>query len=444
MTRCPLAVAAAAAVLTVAPAHAAPASLSPLDFISLEIAYTTVMARYYRPVSGATLLGGARTGLVAYLRSRGVAAPAIPVAPARIDRWHAENEIDRDVALAIARYGGHVRTADLVGSTISGELSALRDPYTVLFRPDAYKQFVGYLDGTKVGGIGAELDVDPQTHDVRVVDVFPGAPAEAAGLTAGDVITSIDGRPPNNAAPSGVATQLRGAPGTTVRVAFTRDGVAHAPIAIVRRAIVPPDVVARVVGDAGYIRLRSFGAQSAQQFEVALARLKDAHVGRYVLDLREDGGGYRDAAIAIASHFVDGTIVTTRERGAKPQVFTAKATTRLRVPLAVLVNGGTASAAEIVAGAIQDEHAGILVGAKTFGKGLVQEVFPMPGGAAIKITTATYVTPRGRDIEGSGISPDVAVAEPAGAQLGEPGHDPQLDRALALLAARNEAVSSSP
>ncbi|MDQ6943838.1 MAG: PDZ domain-containing protein, partial [Candidatus Eremiobacteraeota bacterium] len=178
------------------PRGTAPASLGALDVIALEICYTTVMARYYEPVDPAALLAGARAGIVAYLASRGVRNPNIPPASVHADRYRAESEIDRDVALAVARYGTRVRTGELVAKTIESELAALHDPYTVLFRPPAFKKFVGFLDGKPAAGIGAELDVDPQTHAVRVVDVFAGSPAETAGLAPGDVITSIDGAPP--------------------------------------------------------------------------------------------------------------------------------------------------------------------------------------------------------------------------------------------------------
>lgn len=411
-----------------------PASLSALDVIALEIGYTTVMARYYRPVDPAVLLGGARTGIVAYLTGIGIANPAIPLAPSHVDRYSAENAIDRDVALAVARYGSRIRTGDLVNSTIAGELAALHDPYSVLFRPKEYKKFVAFLDGKGVAGIGAELDVDPRTHAVRIVDVFPGSPAEGAGLASGDVIATIDGGAPATGTPDAVGAQLRGAAGTVVRVGFTRDGAPHDPVSITRRVITPPDVVARALpGGVGYVRLRSFGANSATQLEAALTHLKTAGVRAYVLDLRGNGGGYRDDAIAIASHFVHGTVVTTRERDSKPVAFAAKPVATIGAPLAVLVDGDTASASEIVAGAIQDDRAGTLIGTRTFGKGLVQETFALPDGGAIKLTTARYLTPAGRDIDRVGITPDVVLAEPPDAHLGQPGHDPQLDRALTLL-----------
>ncbi|HEX3548884.1 MAG TPA: S41 family peptidase [Candidatus Elarobacter sp.] len=420
---------------------AAPASLGALDVIALEICYTTIMARYYKAADPAALLAGARGGVVAYLLSRGVADPKIPLAPPRADRYRAESDIDRDVALAVARYGARVRTGDLVAKTIEGELGALHDPYSVLFRPTAFKQFVGVLDGRPSAGIGAELDVDPSTHAVRVADVFPGAPAESAGLRPGDVITAIDGAPPANTA-AAVGAALRGRPGTTVRIAFTRDGVPHDAIPVVRAIVTAPDVTGRVIAPGiGYVRLRSFGAQSAQQLDAALAKLRAAGVRAYVVDLRANGGGYRDAAVAVASHFVRGTIVTTQERGAKPAVFTAKpGVTPIGAPLAVLVDGDTASAAEIVAGAVQDAHAGTLVGSRTFGKGLVQETFALPDGGAIKLTTARYLTPAGRDIDKVGITPDVVVAEPSDAHPGEVGADPQLDRAVALLENGDEST----
>ena len=416
---------------------AAPASLGALDVIALEICYTTVMARYYKPVDPADLLAGARSGIVAYLVSRGVADPKLPPLPAHPDRYRAENEIDREVALAVARYPTRVRTADLVAKTIAAELAALKDPYSVLFPAPEFKKFVGFLDGRPAAGIGAELDVDPQTHAVRVVDVFPDSPAETGGLRPGDLITSIDGNPPPATTPADVAKALRGPPGSTVRIGFTSGEVPQVPVPLVRRIVTPPDVTGRVLYDEiAYVRIRSFGAQSPSQFDTVVGRIAALKPRAYVLDLRANGGGYRDAAIAIGSRFVPGTIVTTQERTGKPTAFAAKpGAKQLDAPLAVLVDGDTASAAEIVAGAIQDHKAGTLVGARTFGKGLVQETFALPDGGAIKLTTARYLTPAGRDIDTVGITPDVVVAQAPGAHPGEPGHDAQLDRALALLRA---------
>jgi carboxyl-terminal processing protease len=421
-----------------APALPATASLGALDVIALEICYTTVMARYYKPVDPAELVAGARSGIASYLASRGVRDVRFAALPPRADRFRAESAIDRDVALAVARYGKRVRTADLVSKTIAGELAALHDPYTVLFPPASFKKFVGFLDGRPAAGIGAELDVDPQTHAVRVVDVFPDSPAEAAGLQPGDTITSIDGSAPPAESPDAVSRALRGAPGTTVRIAFTRGEDEHDPVPIERRVITAPDVTGRLLQNAiGYVRIRSFGAQSPQQLDAALAKLRAGGAEAYIVDLRANGGGYRDAAVAVGSRFVHGTIVTTQERTGTPTSFAAKeGIAQVNAPLVVLVDGDTASAAEIVAGAIQDDKAGILVGTRTFGKGLVQETFALPDGGAIKMTTARYLTPAGRDIDKVGIVPDVVVPQRPDAHPGEPGRDAQLDSAVSILAAR--------
>jgi carboxyl-terminal processing protease len=431
--------------ITKRPAEKPSASLSALDVIALEICYTTILARYYKPVDPALLSAGARTAIVHYLRSRGIAKPIVPVAPANADRYAAENAIARDVALTLARYPHLVRTGDLVNATIAGELGALHDPYSVLFEPAAFKQFVGFLDGAPLGGIGAELDVDPRTHVVRIADVFDASPAAAAGLAAGDTIVAIDGRAPGST-PQAVGGALRGRVGTAVTLTISTPTGSTRTMRVVRRTIVAPDVTGRVLASGiAYVRLRSFGANSARQLDTTLLKLASLHARAYVLDLRANGGGYRDDAIAVASHFVHGTIVTIAERTGAPQAFSANARTPLiDAPFAVLVDGDTASASEIVASAIADAHAGTLVGAKTFGKGLVQETFPLPDGGAIKLTTASYRTPAGHDIEGVGITPDVVVAEPPDSRPGVPGCDAQLDRALAMLSAPYGAPTASP
>jgi carboxyl-terminal processing protease len=317
----------------------------------------------------------------------------------------------------------------------------------VLFPPAGFKKFVGFLDGKPQAGIGTELDVDPRTHAVRIVEIFLDSPAETSGLRVGDTITSIDGNPPPATTPDAVARALRGAPGTTVRIGFMHDGVPQEPITIVRRIFAPPDVTTRILTDGiAYIRIRSFGAHAPQELDVSIGRLRVVKPRAYILDLRANGGGYRDAAVAIGGRFVHGTIVTTQERTGKPVVFAAKSgVVPLGMPLAVLVDGDTASAAEIVAGAIQDEKTGTLVGTRTFGKGLVQETFALPDGGAIKLTTARYLTPAGRDIDKVGITPDVIVAQPQDAHPGETGRDAQLDRAVALLkASLPTPPSSSP
>jgi carboxyl-terminal processing protease len=207
-------------------------------------------------------------------------------------------------------------------------------------------------------------------------------------------------------------------------------------LTIVRAAVSDPEVTTARFGDVAYLALSRFGDRASEELRGALADFARDGVRGVVLDLRANGGGYGDEATAVASAFLPpGPVFTTRERGVAPAVSASSGRPLWRGPLAVLVDGDTASAAEIVAGAIQDDAAGTLVGARTFGKGVVQSVFPLPDGSAVKLTTARYTTPKGRDIDRRGIVPDIAVPEPPGSVVGDPAQDPQLARALAVLQA---------
>jgi carboxyl-terminal processing protease len=416
----------------------AQSTLTGLDIIELEIAWTTLMSQYYRPLTGVQLLEGARSGLIAYLKTRGVKNPVIPSAPANIDRWQAEDRVVSDVVFAVRHYQKAIRSTDLIDAAVAGELASTHDPYTVLFKPEAYHSFVKSLDGSKFGGIGVQLALDGAGGAVRIAQVFPASPAEKAGLDEGDLIASIDGKPAAGLSSDALRALLRGAPGSAVKLGIVRDGKElPQSVQVVRAQVVAPDVTGRLLpGDIGYVRLTSFGAQVGSELDAVLARLGARGARAYVLDLRDNGGGYRDGAIQVASHFIAaGTIVSTQERRGPPTVYKALKTPTIGAPLAVLVNGDTASASEIVAGAIQDSHAGTIVGVRTFGKGLVQEAFPLPDGAGMKLTVARYFTPSGRNIDGVGITPDVVLAQPTNARTGQPGNDPQLDRALQILQA---------
>ena len=235
-----------------------------------------------------------------------------------------------------------------------------------------------------------------------------------------------------------LSDRLRGKVGTVVRLGIVRNGAPLSdPLALTRAQIAPPDVRAHAIGTVGYVRLSSFGADAETQLASALKKLAAQGVRAYVLDLRDNGGGYRDAAVDVASHFIArGPIATIVERSGARTVYDAKNIAKTNAPLVVLVNANTASASEIVAGALQDDRAGTIVGERTFGKGVVQELYPLPDGTAMKITTARYYTPGGHDIDHVGIEPDIVIAQPQDARFGQPGNDPQLDRALTLLRAQ--------
>jgi carboxyl-terminal processing protease len=418
-----------------APPPPATTDLSPLDLIELQIGYTTLLATYYLPVSPRTLAGGARTGVASYLLSRGIDNAALPYVPERLDRGSGGDFIDSTVVGIVLRYGKRVSPDAVVQAALAGEAASVRDPYTLLFHPPQFKKFNAYLDGESFGGIGAVLMLEAGGARARVESVIAGAPAERAGLKAADEIVAVDGKPLGDGG-GAVLAALRGRIGTVVRLSIVRAGVPlAAPVAVTRARVTPPLVVARLLEEGiGYVQLMRFGDDAAAQLLTALATLERQGARGLVLDLRGNGGGYGDEAKKVASAFVgSGPIFTTRERGGASTVERADGKVAFGGKLVVLVDGDTASAAEIVAGALQDDGLATLVGTKTFGKGVVQSVFPLPDGAALKVTTARYFTPKGRNIDGIGLLPDVLVAEPAAAEHGNPASDPQLARALQLL-----------
>jgi carboxyl-terminal processing protease len=396
--------------------------------------YTTIADQYYRDVRPQQLLDGARTGLVAYLRGRGIADPQVALMRARPDGRGVVPAIEQQVGKAIQRYGARVDARSLAYSAIQGELASLHDPYSVFFTKQQLAGFTTALDGATFGGIGVVLAGDA-TGGYRADMVFDAGPAARAGVVAGDRIVAVDGQPLEGMSADAVSVRLRGRVGTIVRLDIAH-GERIGNLSIERAAITPPDVIERLLsGDVGYVALRGFGPAAGAQVHAALARLRSHGARAIVFDLRGNGGGYESSAVRVASAFVpSGAIVITQTNHGHRVITVADGTAAPPQPLAVLVDHDSASGSELVTGAVADHGLGTIVGTRTFGKGLVQTMFPLPDGSAMKVTTARYFTPDGRDIDRIGIAPDVAVDEPADAQRGVPGHDPQLDAALRLLA----------
>ena len=435
--RSALAIAFVCALLTTVLPVRASTDVSLLDLVEVDYAWTTIVDHFDRPITSQRLLDGARIGLIAELKERGIAHPQVAVMHAEVSGRGAVPAIERQIGLALERYGTRVDTRRLVYAAIRGEVGALDDRYSVFFTASELGGFSRALDGTAFGGIGVQLAFDSTTKEWRAESVFPGAPAERAGLRNGDVIVAVDGMPLGALADAKVSAALRGAVGTAVRLSVTRAGTSlPAPLAVVRAVVTPPDVTERLLpGNVGYVALRGFPLDAAAQVRTAMQRLATAGARSYVFDLRGNGGGYESAAVHVASLFIpDGPVVANQGRRSPRTVSQADGDALPAAPLAVLVDGDSASGAELVAGALQDRKRGTLIGARTFGKGVAQQMFPLPDGSAIKLTTMRYYTAGGRFIDGTGLEPDIAVAEPADAVRGEPGHDPQLDRALALLA----------
>ena len=312
---------------------------------------------------------------------------------------------------------------------VRGMMESFNDPYTVFFEPPQTELQSQQLSG-KFGGIGASVR---RESDGRIVlSPFPDRPAAKSGVKEGDVLVKIDDTPIRPAMKfEEVTSLLRGEVGTKVRIEIDRSGQ-QLPFDITRAEINIPSVTWRMLSqapDTGYVRLNIFAQTSKDEMIAAIGDLKKQGARKLILDLRDNGGGLLDAAIEIASQFMDGKVVSEKRRDGGPRDFTAEANGAAHdLPLVVLVNGGTASASEIVAGAIQDKGRGVLVGAKTYGKGSVQNVIPLSDGSSLHVTVAEWLTPSGRQITGQGLQPDVVVD--LSADDAANGRDPQLERAV--------------
>jgi carboxyl-terminal processing protease len=312
---------------------------------------------------------------------------------------------------------------------VRGMIESFKDPYTVFIEPPQTELQSQQLSG-KFGGIGASIR--RETDGRYALSPFPDRPAAQAGVQEGDVLIKIDDTSVTTEMRlEDITSLLRGEVGTPVKIEIERGGQQLA-FDITRAEISLPSVTWRILSQApevGYIKLNIFAQTSKDELVKAIEELKQQGAKKLIFDLRDNGGGLLDAAIAIGGQFMDGKIASEKRRGGEIKDFMAEASGAARdLPLVVLVNGNTASASEIVSGAIQDTGRGVLVGTKTFGKGSVQNVIPLSDGSSLHVTIAEWLTPNGRQITGQGLVPEVAV-ELSGDDAAN-GRDPQLDQAI--------------
>ncbi|WP_295190768.1 S41 family peptidase [uncultured Brevundimonas sp.] len=301
----------------------------------------------------------------------------------------------------------------LIEAALAGMMTAL-DPHSNYLPPSNYDDLRERTEG-QYSGVGLTISADGGM--VKVISPMDDSPAARAGVQAGDVISSIEGQNAAGLTVTQVSEKLRGAVGTSVKVTFLRDGSDPLEVTLTREVIKVQSVTGRVEGDFGFLRVSTFNENTGRELNEAIAKIKAEKPGvkGYVLDLRNNGGGLLNAAIDVSDAFLErGEIVS--QRGRKPeqiQRYSAKpGDVTGGLPLVVLVNYGSASASEIVAGALKDHQRATIVGLTSFGKGSVQTVIPLRQGqdGALSITTARYYTPSGASIQKIGIEPDLEVA----------------------------------
>ena len=299
----------------------------------------------------------------------------------------------------------------LLENAIRGMLAGL-DPHSAYMAGQEYDALQETTSG-EFGGLG--IEVGRENGYIKVISPIDDTPADRAGIEAGDLIIQIDNKPLRELTPEEAANMMRGEPGTEVTVTIAREGVEPFELSVVREVIAITSVRSRILEPGyAYVRIAQFRLNTGEELEDELQDLYAEHgeLKGVVLDLRNNPGGVLQASVRVVDAFIeDGSIVSTKGRlGGNDMTFSASlATIAPDVPLAVLVNNGSASASEIVAGALQDHGRAVVMGTQSFGKGSVQTVLPLDDTRAIKLTTSMYYTPSGRSIQAQGITPDIIV-----------------------------------
>lgn len=352
--------------------------------------------------------------------------------------YHSLTAFSKVLAHVRASYVDDVDETKLIRGAIRGMVRSL-DPYSAYMTPEEFRVLRSDTRG-RFGGIGCEVDM--QGGVLTVMLPLEGTPAEQAGLRPGDRIIEIDGELTEGMSLQDAIVHMRGPAGSVVEIMIRRAGEEEPRELSITRAVISIESVEGRMAESGigYVRIRTFQENTGARLREELDRLEREAGGELralILDLRGDPGGLVDQAVEVSDEFLaHGLIVTTRGRGGRTiaEERAHERGTRPNFPMVVLVNGQSASASEIVIGALQDQRRAVIMGTQTYGKGSVQNVIELPDGSGLKLTVARYYTPSGRCIEGSGIAPDVIVEAPEGGAFGgsrgERREDPQMVRAL--------------
>lgn len=328
-------------------------------------------------------------------------------------------------------YDDKVDKDKLVEGIYSGYASALGDPYTVYYDKDATKELMESNEG-EFSGIGAEMSQDTKTGTITITEVYEDSPAEKAGLMNNDVLVGVDGKSVSGQKLENVVSWLKGEKGTEVKITVSRDGNEQS-FTVVRDNVEVHTVKHEMKdGNIGYIAVSEFDSVTYDQFKEALDDLEKQGMTGLVIDLRNNPGGNLTTVTDMLKLLLPkGTIVSTKDKNGNTEKITCDGTHEFKKPLAVLVNQNSASASEIFSGAVQDYGTGTIVGVTTYGKGVVQQIMDLGDGTALKLTIAEYYTPKGRSINGKGVTPDVEVEYQYDA--GNPQADNQLEKALEIV-----------
>lgn len=323
-------------------------------------------------------------------------------------------------------YGDDVKNEDLQDMSLKGYVAGLGDPYSVYYDKEETEELLDSTEG-KYAGIGALMAQDQETLEITVQEVYKDTPAEEAGMKEGDVLLSVDGDDVTGMSLSEVVDLVKGEENTKVSVTVRRAG-GNVDLEMTRKIVETQTVETEMKdGGVGYLKITEFDTVTYEQFQNGLESLEEAGMTGLVVDLRDNPGGNLDTVCQILDLLLpEGTIVYTEDKnGERVDTKTSDEEHQFTKPMAVLVNGGSASASEVFSGAVQDYGIGTIIGTQTYGKGIVQTLYSLSDGSCLKLTTAQYFTPDGRNIHGEGITPDIVLEKTADDQ-----RDNQLEKAV--------------
>jgi len=335
----------------------------------------------------------------------------IVITRAQYEQLQSIEKLEQVKSIIKNEYIKKVDDEELMAGAVKGLVSSLGDPYSVYFTPEEFQEFQEHTRGT-YAGVGLLVTVDPNDKLITVVQAFKNSPSAKAGILPGDKIVKVGDTELDGTMLDKAVSMMKGPQGTKVKVTVYRNGE-FKDYELERDIIVIETVEGKVIsGDIGYVRITTFDENTDKSFTDTIKTLEKEKIKGLIIDLRDNPGGLLQVVTKMADTLLpEGMIVYTEDRAGKQEVINSDAK-MLGLPLVVLVNGNSASASEILAGAIQDYGVGRIVGTKTFGKGIVQSVKFFKDGSGLKITTSRYFTPKGRSIHEVGIHPDVVIDLP--------------------------------
>ena len=307
------------------------------------------------------------------------------------------------------KYMGEIDDEALIEGAIKGYVSALGDPYTTYYTKEEMDELMEETTGNYVG-IGIYMTLDLENNAIYVVKPMEGSPAEEAGIQAGDLITKVDGKEYSGEELDQASNAIKGEEGTTVKLEILRDGETQ-ELEVERRKIVVSHIVEKKFDNVGYLLIEDFDGGCAKEFEEKYKELESQGIDRLIIDLRNNGGGVVDEAVSIADMLLDkdDTILITKDKKGNEEITKSEHNPTITMPVVVLTNGYSASASEILVGALQDNERATIVGTKTYGKGVIQEVDRLNDGSGLKITIEEYYKKNKNEINKVGIEPDEEI-----------------------------------